>query len=75
MKKIFEKVFGAAIFTIRLPKKDESLLWWVDDGDFVYTHFLQFGKVEKKEPGVKGIDLILGPLKFSLAWLPKRKAP
>jgi hypothetical protein len=69
MRKIFEINIGKTIFTVRLPERGESFLWWVDDGDFVYTNFLQFGKVRKKEPGIKGIDLILGPLNFSLAWL------
>jgi hypothetical protein len=75
MSRIFEKVFGTAIFTIRIPAKDESFLWWVDDGEFVYTHFLQIGSVKKKKWGAEGVQLIIGPVNFTLAWLPRKIGP
>jgi hypothetical protein len=56
------------ILTIRVPKKDESFLWWVDDGEFRYYHFFQFGVVEKSG-GLTAVQLVIGPLLFSIAWL------
>lgn len=64
--KLVQKVIGKSIFSMSLPDKGEPILWEVDDGEFCYTHFVQFGAVRGKS--VEGIQLVIGPVLFSLAW-------
>jgi len=63
----FEKiVLKKAIFTITTGGEDgNGLLWWIDDGEFRYTHLFQFGIVTGQD--IWGVQLVLGPILFFLA--------
>lgn len=63
------------VFSVSMASSGEDALWSVDDGEFVYTHFFQFGFVtESPKRKTKSlisfaIQLVVGPVLFSLAFV------
>lgn len=72
MKLCHRVVASRAILTVTLGGDDgEGWLWWIEDEDFRYTHWVQCGQVENDD--VRGIQVVIGPLLISLAWNKEEK--
>ena len=57
---------NGAIFTVRLGS-DDGLLWWIEDEEIRYTHWLHIGRVDTSL--ARGIQIVLGPVLCSLLWI------